>query len=970
MRPGAEIAISAREAEVLAALAEHLTNAEIAARLVISVRTVESHVSSLLRKLGVPDRRALAAAATTTAATPGPGAAPPPGGAAARLRLPVSLTSFVGRRAELADVAGLLAVHRLVTAVGPGGVGKTRLAVRAAEDVAGRFADGAWFVDLVPVADASMLPAAVAAAIGLGDSQARTALDTVLAWLAAREALLVLDNGEHLLDGLAVLLERLLTACPRVTVLVTSRARLLLPYERVFAVPGLSLGPADGVPDRPGDPGDAVALFVERAAAGGVPVAPGELARVAEICRRLDGTALAVELAAARLPSLGLDGVEAGLADRLNLLRGGSRLDDRHRSLRSTLDWSHDLLAPDAAAVLRRISVFAGAVAPAAAERVAGGWPPVPAGAVAVLLGELADHSLLLPTGGAAGTAFVALESVRQYGADRLADAEEQARAHEAHLAWCLGIAADLAAHPEPDSAAWRVAFDDTADELRAALGRATSRPAASEVASEGASEAASGPVPGPPSRPHGDAFRLALLLADLAFDRGLLGESQRRYEQAAGLSDDPAEQAAALHRAAGAAEVRFVGTQALHLRRAAARAALRGGDRAGAATELARAAELVNRGIGLMEEMATDAVAGELLDAARPLAGDDDGARTRVLVAEAFRAGGADPATAALARQAHELARRAGDPLAESAALDALTLVQLTQADVGAAVASTRRRLELLGPVRMTAASGMELGDAYSMAVDCAIGAGDLDAARELARRSERLPFHREEAHLTTARLLLVAALAGDLGDAVDLGERYLEGWERAGRPRASSLARGAYAMATVHGLRGDAEERRRWLDVAADVTTRGRETSQLAFARVLDGTLLLHRGLPGQARELLASARERRVDWHEGLWRMWYLPLWAESAVLAGTADAADLVAEAAAATSGSAVGRALTGRAAALLAGDDAGLRDAARALAAAGCRYQWARTLSLLPDPDRREGTDALTRLGATVPGAVR
>ena len=223
--PGA--AVSAREAEVLAALGEHLTNAEIAARLFISVRTVESHVSSLLRKLQVDDRRALAAAAALRPATSSQRTVAVP--------LPSPLTSFVGRAAERAALADALAAHRLVTAVGPGGVGKTRLALSVIPDVAGRYADGAWYVDLVPVTDPVMVAPAITAALGLGERQGRSSEDIVLGWLAQREVLLVLDNCEHLLDGMAVLLERLLAGSPRLSVLVTSRARLLVPFERVFA---------------------------------------------------------------------------------------------------------------------------------------------------------------------------------------------------------------------------------------------------------------------------------------------------------------------------------------------------------------------------------------------------------------------------------------------------------------------------------------------------------------------------------------------------------------------------------------------------------------------------------------------------------------------------------------------------------------------------------------------------------------
>jgi predicted ATPase len=190
--------------------------------------------------------------------------------------------------AERSALAEVLTRHRLVTAVGPGGVGKMRLAVAVAADVTDRYADGAWYVDLVPVTDTAMVGAAVAAAFGYGEQPGRSLTDTVLAKLAGAEALVVLDNCEHLLDGVAAFVERLLSACPKMTVLATSRARLLVPFEFVFSVPGLSLVEGAGE-------SDAVALFVERAAmAGWSTPYPSDRRRIATICDQLDGVALAI----------------------------------------------------------------------------------------------------------------------------------------------------------------------------------------------------------------------------------------------------------------------------------------------------------------------------------------------------------------------------------------------------------------------------------------------------------------------------------------------------------------------------------------------------------------------------------------------------------------------------------------------------------------------------------------------------
>lgn len=496
--------ISAREAEVLALIGEHLSNAEIAARLFISTRTVESHVSSLLRKLQAPDRRSLAQRAAERARA---GRTPAP-------VLPVPLTSFVGRVRERAELTEMIKAHRQVTAVGPGGVGKTRLALAVAAEAAGEAPDGVWFVDLVPTTDPGMVTTAVAGALGLGEQPGRGMAESVVAALADRRALLVLDNCEHVRDGVAPFLERLLAACPHLRVLATSRARLMVPYERVYQVPPLSLA-GDGE-------SDAVALFLDRAAAVGWQPAvaarsgrqgPAERAvrgRIAAVCERLDGVALAIELAAARLPGLGLDGLTAALSDPLRILAGGSRADDRHRSVRTALDWSHALLEPADRMLLRRVSVFVAPFTVEAAAEVAGS----DAGVVAEGLARFAEQSLLLVTATPGGTGYRALETIRQYGMERLAEAGELVDTRTRHLRWCLATAADLAVVGQD----WRARFDSAADDLRAALAWAADRPDLRV-----------------------DAHRLARHLADLTFTRTLVGESQQRYEQAATLAGEPA---------------------------------------------------------------------------------------------------------------------------------------------------------------------------------------------------------------------------------------------------------------------------------------------------------------------------------------------------------------------------------------------------------------------------------------------
>ncbi|SHM72465.1 ATP-binding protein [Cryptosporangium aurantiacum] len=916
--------VSAREAEVLAGIGERLTNAEIAGRLFISVRTVESHVSALLRKLGANDRRALAGMAADLAAAPRAGA------------LPSSLTPLVGRAAERAALTAALRDHRLVTAVGPGGVGKTRLALAVAAELGDRFADGVWYVDLVPVTDGAMVAPAVAYLLGLGEQPGRSAEETVLAWLADREVLLVLDNCEHLVDGVVVMLERLLTRCPGVRVLAVGRARLLVPYERVFLVPGLSVE---------GDGGDAVELFLARAAASGGlgSAAFVERPRVAAICRGLDGMALAIELAAARLPALGLDGLEAGLDDRLRLLTGGRRVDDRHRSLRSALDWSHALLTVPERAVLRRTSVFATPFTADAASALLTGWPPtdVPAPAAAAL-GALADQSLLTAIPDPGGTRYQALETIRQYGTGHLRDAGELPEARARHLRWCLATADELDASFAPDAAGWRARFDRAVDELRAALDWASTEPGR-----------------------RAEAYRLAVRLAEVCYLRGLPGEAQRRYEQAGALAADDRQAAGVLHCAAEAAKARHFGTEGLRLHRAAAEAALRAGDHSRAAYDVAQIAELLNRGPGVLSEPVAPGAAERLIAEADALAGDDPRARARLLVARTYAVAEDDPATPGLLDRAIALSREAGDPLGESAALDQLTGFQLVRGEIRAAAASALRRIELLAPLPLRADTcGLELSDAYFMATECVIAAGDLTTGRRLAEQARDLPFHREEGHLATARLLLVTALAGDWDETVALSERFREGWERAGRPRAGNLSRGPYALATVYGFRGDDDARNAWLAIAEALTTPGRTTAQIHHGEFFDALLLLHHGRPDEAVARLTTPPEEFRTWYSGLWRPWYAAVWAEAAALSGHPDAAERLARARRSAVDNPIALAVVERSAAVATGDRKGVLAAAEQLHPTGCRYQWARSLVLAGGPERARGADELTRMGAT------
>ncbi|QLQ36570.1 ATP-binding protein [Micromonospora robiginosa] len=918
--------VSPREAEVLALVGDHLSNAEIGARLFISVRTVETHVSALLRKLDVPDRRALARRVPELT---GRGAAHP------APVLPAPLTAFVGRVRERAELTELIRAHRQVSAVGPGGVGKTRLALAVAAHVAGEYSDGVWFVDLVPVADPAMVAAAVAVALGLGEQPGRDMTGSVTAALADHHALLVLDNCEHVLDAVTLFLERLLAACPDVTVLVTSRARLMVPFERVYPVPPLSLA-ADGEPD-------AVALFLQRAAAVGWPLDPPLRDQVAAICERLDGMALSIELAAARYPTLGLDGITAALSHPLRMLTGGARADDRHRSVRATLDWSHALLEPADQALLRRVSVFVAPFTASAAAPVAG----VAEDVVADGLARLAEQSLLTVHAFPGGTEYRVPETIRQYGTERLTEAGELADSRARHLRWCLARATDLAAVAQAD---WRARFDPVADDLRAALSWATDRP-----------------------EQRTDAHRLARHLAEMTFVRTLIGESQLRYEQAAALADEPADEASMLRHAAAVAGCRMRGDDMYRLHRAAAEAARRAHDDAGAATDLATAATSSYRFWSKFAHLPAPQKAIALVDQARKLAGDDPAARAAVALAEAgvltdaFGAaqGPPDndvPETIARAERAVALAHRTRDPLAESAALDALTGAQCWAGETFASAATARRRVALLSPLPATPASTHELLDALGNAAEASLGAGDLPAARRRAQQIADHPLLAEVGHRATSWLLVADALAGDVDQVLAGSVRFLDAWQRAGRPARSVLGPAAAGVAMIHGLRGDREARRVWTGVLEQLGTSPEQI--YGYGAVFDSMLLLHRG---QAAEALARmAPEPGTVWKSvtWVWLHWYVALRAEAAVLAGSPGAREHLVEARTVVAGNPVAEAMVRRAGALLDGDHQALLDAAGAFDAAGCRYQWARTLVLAGGVHAARGAATLDHLGLT------
>jgi predicted ATPase/class 3 adenylate cyclase len=400
--------------------------------------------------------------------------------------LPLQLTSFVGRERELATVARLLATQRLVTLTGPGGVGKTRLALQAAADALDAFADGAWLIDLAPLAEPGLVPQAVASVLGVREERGRTLMATLTAALQARRMLLMLDNCEHLTEECARLADALLRNCPNVWLLATSREPLGITGETLYRLTPL------GLPDEAGEVGpapppeglaaaEAVRLFVERALAvqPGFAVTARNAAAVARVCRRLDGLPLAIELAAARLRALSVADLASLLEDRFRLLTGGSRAaSPRQQTLRATVEWSYTLLSARERRLFERLAVFAAGWTLEAATDVCASEGPVGVERHEVLdlLLGLVDRSLVAAEPAADGaTRYRLLETVRQYALERLRESGQLASVRDRHLDRCARLVEAAQAHlgfflPDAETEAWLGPLERELDNLRAAV--------------------------------------------------------------------------------------------------------------------------------------------------------------------------------------------------------------------------------------------------------------------------------------------------------------------------------------------------------------------------------------------------------------------------------------------------------------------------------------------------------------------
>ena len=343
--------------------------------------------------------------------------------------LPAEATSFVGRRRELGEIRKKLATARLVSLVGPGGVGKTRLALRTAADLGRGFADGAWLVELAEIRDGALVTNAVLAALDLRDQTAMKPSQILVSDLRNRQLLLLLDNCEHLIGAVAELVAELLRAAPKLTVISTSREPLQVPGEQVIPIPPLQLPPENGT--EPLDrlrQNEAVTLFSERAAAasGTWELTGSNQVVVVALCRRLDGLPLALELAAVRTRVLSVEQILDRLTDRFALLTGGGRAAlPRHQTLRTTIDWSYDLLTAAEQILFRRLCVFAGRFTLADVESVCTS-NEVPATGALDVLSALVDKSLVTKEDVRGLACYRLHETLREYASLKLRDAQEE----------------------------------------------------------------------------------------------------------------------------------------------------------------------------------------------------------------------------------------------------------------------------------------------------------------------------------------------------------------------------------------------------------------------------------------------------------------------------------------------------------------------------------------------------------------
>ncbi len=737
--------------------------------------------------------------------------------------LPVQLTSFVGRGAQMTDLEKLLVDNRLVTLSGAGGAGKTRLAVEIAARIAADFRDGVWYVDLAPVTHPAVVPVAVARALGLPDQPGLSTMEMLLRFVRDRQLLLVLDNCEHLLDASAELVVALLGGAPGLTLLATSREPIGVTGEATWRVPSLSV--AD----------EAIELFAERArlAQTGFIVTDDNAATLAEICRRLDGMPLAIELAAARVRALSLGEILDGLRDRFRLLTGGSRTAvRRQQTLRASVDWSHALLSEPERVLFRGLAVFLGGFDVDAAQAVAGGGE-MARFQVLDQLTLLVDKSLVVADNTEENTEgrmrYRLLETVRQYALEKLAESGEADAIRSRHRDHYTSLAAVLDAPAERDYERRLERAETEIDNLRAAFGW---------------------------SRENSDvelALALASSLQPLWEARGRLREGLVWFEAA--LADLDAQHAEV---AAGVRARALADRAGLAIRMGAADSL----DQAQQALAIAREVDdpaLLARALTACGSIAAFCTRFELARAyfaeaiglARAL--DDRWRLGQILAFQAMAASVAgDPiATRAAAEEGRDLAEAIGDRFVSRYCRWCLGVAQGYQGDLVGAAAQFG---ELVAEAQAAHDGILESASLAYQGVTLAFQ-GDTGAARAAADAAIEAAAELGGIYAGTgyAALALAALAAGDVATLRDATEA---GPHLSALPQTAAVQRALSAQAALFG--GDLAAARRWADEAVTTST-GFYLSQALLTRA---RVAIAQGEPEQgehdAHDALACATE----------------------------------------------------------------------------------------------------------------
>jgi predicted ATPase/class 3 adenylate cyclase len=854
--------------------------------------------------------------------------------------LPTQWTTFVGRERETRDARKALSEGRLVTLLGPGGVGKTRLAAEVATAASVGYEHGGAFVELVPVRPEFVVQA-VAAALGVTGRAGQTLDESVLEYLATRTALLVLDNCEHVLEAVAELVGRILAGCPRITVLTTSRERLGVPGERLITVPPL----ATATTEADAMPSEATLLFLDRAQAAD-PDFADDPATVAELCARLDGMPLAIELAAARAGSLGATELLAGLGDQLRLLAGGRSADERHRSLRSVLDWSYSLLGDEERGFLRRLGVFAGGFDLGAAADVAIAGERA---AAADLLGRLADKSLIVRQRGVGSARWRLLETVRTYALDNLAASDDAATTRTRHLQWAAGAARHLEQRLDTDPG-WRDEFDVVADDLRAAI--------ATDTDAE-------------------TVYALAMATAKIVFAHRFYEEAQAHFERAADVARNTAAAMTAVRAAAEVCQANVHTGEGFELLLRAADLAAAAGDTGSRAACLAQAIVVANRFPAGLREYVPPARLSELLELAQRVAPPDDAHVQAYLVQAAawhFSAESkvlsVDPQRAAEALAA---ARAVHDPVLISGALDAVLAGVLASGRMREGFALAKERMTNLNQLsRNDPRAAIELTDTYHMLNEQSLAAGELPTALREMRTVQHDDVSVFVGFNASSKLVGSLVLTGALAEALEHADEMWTGWLAAGSPTARWMSPAVAAAALAAGLRGDDAVADEWLRRTQrvvgdeDMFTHRNSAAMASFAVARRA---MHAG-----RHAEAVARTQAFGANAGAWyaedARWYYDayVWAldaELAVLAASSDAPARLAAAQPAADENRWAAACLDRAWARLTGDAAPVQRSVQRWEAIDARFERACTLLLLPDR-ADEGLAELDAIGATYP----